>query len=107
MSLLLKFLVSYQSGTPTVMDATCSDVQNNVQYNCTAEFTVDIIPSVEIIQSVNVTVRGPYGSNSSVMEIEQSTYVYTINDCTFSDIVIMFEKFSFDYMLYSKLRLSL
>ena len=54
------------------MDATCSDIQNIIQYNCTAEYTVSIIPSVEIIQSVNVTVRGPYGSNCSVMEVEES-----------------------------------
>ena len=78
MSLILKFLTSYQTGTPTVMDATCSDIQNNIQYNCTAEFTVDLIPSVEVIQSVNVTVSGPYGSSSSVMEVEQSTYVVSV-----------------------------
>ncbi|XP_065910485.1 uncharacterized protein [Dysidea avara] len=71
MSLMLQFLTSYQTGTPKVMDANCSDIQNNIQYNCTAELTVDIIPSVEIIQSVNVTVRGPYGSNCSVMEVEE------------------------------------
>ena len=84
MSLILKFLTSYQTGPPTVMDATCSDIQNNIQYNCTAEFTVDIIPSVEIIQSVNVTVSSPYGSNSSVMEVEQSTYV---SICIVPDII--------------------
>ena len=72
MSLILQFLASYQTGTPTVMDATCSEIQNNIQYNCTAEFTVDIIPSVEIMQSVNVTVSGPYGSSSSTMEVEES-----------------------------------
>ena len=73
-SVLLKFHASYQTGSPTVMDATCSDIQDNIQYNCTAEFTVDIIPSVEIIQSVNVTVSGPYGSNYSVVEVEQSMF---------------------------------
>ena len=80
MSLMLQFITSYQTGTPTVMDANCSDIQNNIQYNCTAEFTVDIIPSVEIIQSVNVTVSGPYGSNSSMMEVdhEESMYMHDI-----------------------------
>ena len=75
MSQMLKFQASYQTGSPTVMDATCSDIQDNMQYNCTAEFTVDIIPSNEMIQSVNVTVSGPYGSNYSVMEVDQSKYL--------------------------------
>ena len=75
MSLTLQFSTTYQTGAPTVMDATCSDIQNNIQYNCTAEFIVDIIPSVEIIQSVNVTVSSPYGSNCSVMEVEESMYI--------------------------------
>ena len=78
MSRMLQFQASYQTGSPTVMDATCSDIQDNIQYNCTAEFTVDVIPSVEIIQSVNVTVSGPYGSNYLVMETEQSMYVLVI-----------------------------
>ena len=73
---LLQFQASYQTGSPTVMNATCGDIQDNIQYNCTAEFTVDIIPSVEIIQSVNITVSGPCGSSSitSVLEAEQSMY---------------------------------
>ena len=70
MSLTLQFSTT---GTPTTV-IICSGIQNNIQYNCTAEFTVDIIPSVELIQSVNVTVSGPYGSNSSVMEVDQSMY---------------------------------
>jgi len=74
MSLLLRFHASYHAGSPTVIDATCGDIQDNIQYNCTAELTVDIIPSVEMIQSVNVTVSGPYGSNYSVMEVEQSKH---------------------------------
>ena len=74
MSRILQFTASYQTGSPTVMDATCSAIQDNIQYNCTAEFIVDIIPSVEIIQSVNVIVSGPYGGSSSMMEIEQSMY---------------------------------
>ena len=82
MSLMLKFLTSYQTGTPTVVDAICSDTQNDIQYNCTAEISVDIIPSVEIIQSVNVTVSGSYGSSSSVMEVYQSTYTtYYLHVC--------------------------
>jgi len=69
---MLQFLASSQTNTPTAMNATCSDIPNNIQYNCTAEITMDITPSIEIIQSVNVTVSGPYGSGSSVMVIEQS-----------------------------------
>ena len=74
MSLTLKFLTSYQIGILAVMDATCSDIQTNTQYNCTAEFTVSITSLIEIIQLVNVTVSGTYGSNSSMMEIEQSAF---------------------------------
>ena len=70
---MLKFTASYQTGSPTVMDATCSDIQDNIQYNCTAEFT---LPSVEIIQSVNVTVSGPYGSNYSVVHIKKQSKWY-------------------------------
>ena len=40
-----------------------------MQYNCTAEFAVDIIPSVNTIESVNVTVSGPYGSASSLNKV--------------------------------------
>ena len=43
-----------------------------MQYNCTAEFVIDIIPSVDTIESVNVTVTGPYGSASSLRNINQS-----------------------------------
>ena len=44
-----------------------------MQYNCTAEFAVDIIPSVDTIESVNVTVSAPYDSASSSMNnINQS-----------------------------------
>ena len=70
-SLALQFSTRYQTGTPTVTDATCSGIQNTSQYNCTAESTV--IALVETILLVNVTVSGPYGSNSSVMKVEQST----------------------------------
>ena len=76
----VKFHASYQAGSPTVMDATCSDLQDNIQYNCTANFTFDIIPSVEIMQSVNVTVSGPCGNSSMIMEDEQSTYYYNNKD---------------------------
>ena len=43
-----------------------------MQYNCTAEFAVDVIPSVDTIESVNVTVSGPYGSASSLKNMNQS-----------------------------------
>ena len=76
---MLWFITSYQTGTTTVTDATCSGIQNNIQYNCTAEFTVYINPSVEIMQSVKVTVSGPYGNSSSVMEVEESMYMHDIN----------------------------
>ena len=42
-----------------------------MQYNCTAEFAVDIIPSVDTIESVNVTVSGLYGSASSLKNVSQ------------------------------------
>ena len=75
MSLILTFSASYQTGSPTVMDAMCNDIQNDILYNCTAEIVIDIIPSVEKIQSVNVIVSGPYGNNSFEMETEESMYV--------------------------------
>ena len=75
MSLMLKFLTSYQTNIPTVVvDAMCNNTQNDTQYNCTAEFPVEIYPSVDTIQLVNVTVSGPYGSSSSVMVVQQSMY---------------------------------
>ena len=49
----------------------CSSL-SDIQYNCTAEFVVDINPSVDTIESVNVTVSGPYGSASSLKNINQS-----------------------------------
>ena len=64
MSLLLNFSASYQTGNSNSQSATCSSL-SDMQYNCTAEFAVDIIPSVDTIESVNVTVSGPYGSASS------------------------------------------
>ncbi|XP_065910565.1 uncharacterized protein [Dysidea avara] len=76
MSLMLKFLTSYHTGATTVMDAICNDVQsdNNTLYNCTAEFTIGIS------ESVNVTVIGPYGSNFSVMEVDQrSNAILNVN----------------------------
>jgi len=75
MSLMLKFLTSYQTITPVVVDAICNNTQNDTQYSCSAEFIVDINPSIETIESVNVTVSGPYGNSSSVMEVYQSTGV--------------------------------
>ena len=64
MSLLLVFSASYQTGNSNSQSATCS-LLSDMQYNCTAEFAVDIIPSVNRIESVDVTVCGSYGSASS------------------------------------------
>ena len=64
MSLLLIFSASYQTGNSNSQSTICS-LLSDMQYNCTAEFAVDIIPSVDTIESVNVTVCGSYGSASS------------------------------------------
>ena len=69
-SLSLTFSASYQTGNSSSQSATCS-LLSDMQYNCTAEFAVDIIPSVDTMESVNVTVSGPYGSTSSLMNINQ------------------------------------
>ena len=71
MSLSLTFSASYQTGNSNSQSATCS-LLSDMQYNCTAEFAVDIIPSVDTIESVNVTVSGPYGSASSLKNVNQS-----------------------------------
>ena len=71
MSKMLNFSASYQTGNSANQLATCSSLSDR-QYNCTGEFTVDIIPSVETIESLNVTVSGPYGSSSSVRIIYPS-----------------------------------
>ena len=60
----------YQTGNSNSQSATCS-LLPDMQYNCTAEFAVDIIPSVDTIESVNVTVSGPYGSASSLKNVSQ------------------------------------
>jgi len=76
MSLMLTFSASYnyQFSTPILVDATCSAIHNKIQYNCTAELSIGIIHSTDVTRSVNVTVTGPYGSNSSVMEVQESMY---------------------------------
>ena len=71
MSLSLIFSASYQIGNSNSQSATCS-LLSDMQYNCTAEFAVNIIPSVDKIESVNVTVTGPYGSASSLRNVDQS-----------------------------------
>ena len=71
MSLSLTFSASYQIGNSNSQSATCS-LLSDMQYNCTAEFAVNIIPSVDKIESVNVTVTGPYGSASSLRNVDQS-----------------------------------
>ena len=77
MSLSLIFSASYQTGNSNSQSATCS-LLSDMQYNCTAEFAVDVIPSVDTIESVNVTVNGPYGSASSLRNVNQSQCcVYT------------------------------
>ena len=77
-SLMLQFLTRCQTGIPTRKNATCSNIQNTTQYNCSAETT--IFPLAKRIQLVNVTVSGPYGSNSSsVVEIEQSKHTHYYN----------------------------
>ena len=85
MSLTLTFSASYQTGNSNSQSATCS-LLSDMQYNCTAEFAVDVIPSVDTIESVNVTVSGPYGSASSLRNVNQSqccicvaTYVCVYN----------------------------
>ena len=42
----------------------CSSL-SDMQFNCTAEFAIDIIPLVDTIESVNVVVEGYYGDASS------------------------------------------
>ena len=71
MSKNLAFSASYQTGNSNSQSTTCSSL-SGMQYNCTAEFAVDITPSVDTIESVNVTVSGPYGSASSLSNINQS-----------------------------------
>ena len=73
MSLSLTFSASYQTGNSNSQSATCS-LLSDMQYNCTAEFAVDNIPSVDTIESVNVTVSGPYGSVSSLRNVNQSQF---------------------------------
>ena len=93
----LTFSASYQTGNSNSQSATCS-LLSDMQYNCTAEFAVDVIPSVDIIESVNVTVSGPYGSASSLRNVYQSEccvcvsiYVYiTIAYCIKLSILAYF-----------------
>ena len=71
MSLSLTFSASYQTGNSNSQSATCS-LLSDMQHNCTAEFAVDVIPSVDTIESVNVTVSGPYGSALSLRNVNRS-----------------------------------
>ena len=70
-SLSLTFSASYQTGNSNSQSATCS-LLSDMQYSCTAEFAVDIIPSVYTIESVSVTVSGPSGSASSLKNTNES-----------------------------------
>ena len=74
MSLSLTLSASYQTGNSNSQSATCS-LLSDMQYNCTAEFAVDVIPSVDTIESVNVTVSGPYGSASSLRNVNQGQFL--------------------------------
>ena len=74
MSLSIVCSASYQTGNSNSQSATCS-LLSDLQYNCIAQFAVDIIPSVDTIESVNVTASGPYGSASSRRNINQSQLV--------------------------------
>ena len=65
MSLSLIFSASYQTGNNNNQSAMCS-LLSDMQYNCTAEFALDVIPLVDTIESVNVTVSGPYSDNSFI-----------------------------------------
>ena len=71
-SLSLTFSASHQTGNSSSQSAMCSSLSDDMQYNCTAEFAVDINPSVDAIESVIVTVSGQYGSASSLKNISQS-----------------------------------
>ena len=70
-SLLLNFSASHQTGSSSSQSAMCSSL-SDMQYNCTAKFAVDINASVDMIESMTVSVSGPYGSASSLKKINQS-----------------------------------
>ena len=67
------FKTSNSSSQSTKQSAACS-LLSEMQCNCRAEFAFGIIPPVDALQSVNVTVMvsGPYGSNSSLRNINES-----------------------------------
>ena len=70
-SLSLTFSASHKTGNSSSQSAVCSSL-SDMQYNCTAEFAVDINPLIDTTESVTVTVSGPYGSASSLKNISQS-----------------------------------
>ena len=65
MSLNLRFLLSYQVGDTGYSYNQLADC-STFPDSCAAEFAINSISSVDIIESVNVTVSGPYGSASSL-----------------------------------------
>ena len=70
-SLSLIFSASYQTGDSTTESTECS-LLSDMQYNCTAEFFNILSVTLE---SVSVTVSGPYGSASlSLEDMNQSQY---------------------------------
>ena len=78
MSLLLIFSASYQLqvGSSSSSHLAICSLLSDLQYNCTAEFAIDINPSVGTIESVNVTVCGSYGNVSSRNTLNTGTYNY-------------------------------
>ena len=69
MSLSLNLSAIYEGGNTGNSDdqsASCSLLSDmHMQYNCTAEFTVNVSSSIDTIESVDVIVTGPYGVNGS------------------------------------------
>ena len=69
MSSNLTFSASYQTcnagNSNNQSESFCFSL-SGMQYECIGYIVVDVIPSVDIIESVNVTVSGPYGSASSL-----------------------------------------
>ena len=69
MSSNLTFSASYQTGNTGNSNNQSASIcfpLFEMQYECIAYIAVDVIPSVDMIESVNATVSGPYGSASSL-----------------------------------------
>ena len=85
MSLSLIFSASYQTGNSSNGNNQSANYSllSDMQYNCTAQFAVDGIPPYGTIKSVNVTVSGPYGSASSLRNMNQGWWFYFIYNYTY------------------------